>query len=114
MAHDASLGAIIYPLMYRGSWLMPRCLELPVSLHCIGPSDRSDPEVSGLLWTLINGRLPISTAKILSQGVFPYIITCIIIWLIRVSFPLRREAIEELVPLAAERWRREGFSVGRR
>ena len=93
---------------------MARCLELPVSPHCIGPSDRSDPEVSGLLWTLITGRLPISAAKILSQGVFPYIVKCIIIWLIRVSFPLRHEAIEELVPVAAERWRREAFSVGRR
>jgi hypothetical protein len=93
---------------------MARCIELPVSPHCIGPSDRSDPEVSGLLGTLINGRLPISAAKILSQGVFPYIIKCIIIWLIRVSFSLRHEAIEELVPVAAERWRREGFSVGRR
>jgi hypothetical protein len=93
---------------------MACCLELPVSPHCIGTSDRSDPEVSGLLWTLINGRLPISAAKILWQGVFPYIIKCIIIWLIRVSFPLRHEAIEELAPVAAERWRREGFSVGRR
>jgi hypothetical protein len=46
--------------------------------------------------------------------VFPCVITCIIIWLIRVSFPLRREAIEELVTVAAERWRRQGFSVGRR
>jgi hypothetical protein len=71
--------------------------------HCIRPSDRSDSEVLGLLWTLINGRLPISAAKVLSQGVFPCVITCIIIWLIRVSFPLRREAIEELVPVAAER-----------
>jgi hypothetical protein len=93
---------------------MARCIELPVSPHGIGPSDRSDPEVSGLLGTLINGRLPISAAKILSQGVFPYIIKCIIIWLIRVSFSLRHEAIAELVPVAAERWRREGFSVGRR
>jgi hypothetical protein len=82
--------------------------------HCIRPSDRSDSEVLGLLWTLINGRLPISAAKVLSQGVFPCVIKCIIIWRIRVSFPLRREAIEELVPVAAERWRREGFSVGRR
>lgn len=93
---------------------MARCLELPVSPQSIGPSDRSDPEVSGLLWTLINSRLTISAATILSQSVFPYIIKCIIIWLIRVSFPLRREAIEELVTVAAERWRREGFSVGRR
>jgi hypothetical protein len=28
---------------------MARYLELPVSQHCIRPSDRSDPEVSGLL-----------------------------------------------------------------
>jgi hypothetical protein len=49
-----------------------------------------------------------------TQRVFPYIIKCIIIWLIRVSFPLRREAIEELVTVAAEHWRIEGFSVGRR
>jgi hypothetical protein len=93
---------------------MACCLELPVSPHCIGPSDRSAPKVSGRLWTFINGRLPISAAKILSQRVFPYIIKCIIIWLIRVSFPLRREAIEELVTVAAEHWRIEGFSVGRR
>jgi hypothetical protein len=93
---------------------MARCLELPVSRHCIGPSDRSAPEVSGLLWTLIKGHLPISAAKILSQGVFQYTIKCLIIWRIRGSFPLRREAIEELVPAAAGRWRREGFSVGRR
>jgi len=72
----------------------------------------SDSEVWGLLWTLIKGRLPSFAAKVLSQGVFPCVITCIIIWLIRGSFPLRREAIEELVPVAAERWRREGFSVG--
>jgi hypothetical protein len=74
----------------------------------------SDSEVWGLLWTLIKGRLPSFAAKVLSQGVFPCVITCLIIWRIRVSFPLRRGAIEELVPAAAERWRRQGFSVGRR
>jgi hypothetical protein len=50
----------------RVSRLMARCPELPVSPHCIGPSDRSAPKVSGRLWTFINGRLPIFAAKILS------------------------------------------------